>query len=46
MKVKEGACLSALGTLSFDLQTGQLQMDNLVAILAGGLYEAKKYLKV
>jgi len=43
MKVKEGSCLSVLGTITLD-QTGQLKMTNLIAVIAGGLKEVKKYL--
>jgi len=45
MQVREGSCLSALGLVKFDLETGTCQMTQLMAILAGGLREAKKFLK-
>jgi len=44
MQVLEGACLSALGAVSFDSETGEIRMDGLLAILAGGTEEAVKYL--
>ena len=44
MSLKEGKFLSALGTVDVD-STGKLVMTNLVAVIAGGIYEAKKYLK-
>ena len=45
MKVKEGSCLSFLGLVSLDLETGDLTMNKLVAVLAGGMAEAKRCVK-
>ena len=43
--IKEGMCLSALGTIQYDSETGQVTINNLLAILAGGLKEAVSILK-
>lgn len=45
MKVLEGAGLSVLGLASFDLETGQVKMDQLAAVIAGGVSEAKKWIE-
>ena len=45
MEVKEGSCLSVLGLINLNLETGNVQMTNLMAVIAGGIQEAKKYLK-
>lgn len=46
MQICEGACLSALGLVKYDLKTGICSMTSLMAVLAGGVSEAKKYLKM
>jgi hypothetical protein len=45
MKLKEGSCLSFLGLVKLDLETGALSMSNLVAVMAGGMSEAKRCVK-
>ena len=45
MKLKEGSCLSFLGLVSVDLETGAFSMNQLVAVLAGGMSEAKRCVK-
>jgi len=45
MKLKEGSCLSFLGLVSVDLETGAFSMNKLVAVLAGGMSEAKRCVK-
>ena len=45
MSLLEGSFVSALGTVNLD-SNGQLVMSNLVAIITGGIYEAKKYLNL
>lgn len=45
MQVLEGACLSVLGTVEVD-SSGELVMTKMVAVVAGGLHEVKKYLKM
>lgn len=44
MQVREGACLSVLGLISYDVESGTCQMTSLAAILAGGIREAQRYL--
>lgn len=43
MQIYEGACLSVLGTVGID-GDGNLYMTNLVAVMAGGIVEAKRQL--
>ena len=45
MKIKEGTCLSFLGLVNLDLESGNLSMSKLVAVLAGGMAEAKRCIK-
>ena len=42
----EGSCLSLLGRVEFDFETGNATMTDLLAVFAGGLVEAKRLLKV
>ena len=34
-----------LGMISYDSDSGKIEMNNLMAVLAGGISEAKRYLK-
>ena len=45
MQIREGSCLSVLGMIYYDSDTGKVEMGNLIAILAGGLSEARRFLK-
>ena len=45
MQVGEGACLSVLGLVSYDIESGTCKMTQLAAILAGGIRDAQRYLK-
>ena len=45
MAIREGSCLSVLGTISYNSETGMVEMNNLLAVLAGGISEAKRFLK-
>lgn len=43
MQVEEGACLSMLGTITIT-SSGEVQMDNLIQVVAGGISEVKTIL--
>lgn len=45
MKIKDGMCVSVLGKAVYDADTGGIKLESLKAVLAGGLYEAQKFLK-
>ena len=45
MKLQEGMCLTALGAIQYDSQTGQVTLTNLLGFMAGGLVKAKEILR-
>lgn len=45
MQIREGSCLSMLGMVTYDSDTGKIELSNLMAVLAGGVSEARRFLK-
>ena len=45
MNIFEGACLTTLGKITLD-SDGKVEMSDLIAVMAGGVHEARKYLKL
>ena len=45
MQIREGSCLSVLGLVSLNLESGLVEMTELTAVMAGGVREAREYLK-
>ena len=45
MTIYEGSCLTALGKLTLD-SDGLIEMSDLIAVMAGGIHEARKYLNM